>query len=90
MFFTRKYGGPSIEEFINSQKSFWKHKWNCHLHYGFTEFSLIWWNSYGINYEDMMELSDATIEKIILDKWYHAKKYKESTNGLFSRGSSIL
>jgi len=38
----------------------------------------------------MMALSDATIEKIILDKWYHAKKHKESTNGLFSRGNSIL
>jgi hypothetical protein len=91
MFLTRKYSGPIKEEFINSQKSLWKEKWKYHLHYGFIEYTLIWWKSYGLNYVETMTLSNATFEKLILDKWSHAKsKYKESTNDLFSCGNSIL
>ena len=47
----------------------------------------IWWKS--LNYSKMMALSDEEFEKVLLEKWSHAK-IKERSKGLFSCGKSIL
>jgi hypothetical protein len=53
------------------------------------DYAEIWWRS--LDSTKMMALSDATFEKLFLDKWSQAKsKNKESTIGLFSCGNSIL
>jgi hypothetical protein len=59
------------------------------LPYGFKEDVAIWWQS--LDFAKMMALSNEAYEKLLLDKWSHAKsKDKEITKGLFSCGNSIL
>jgi len=90
MFLTRKYDGPSIEAFINFQKSLWPEKWKYHINHDFMKDARKWWQS--MDHDKMMGISDEAFEKILLDKWPHANesKYKESTKGLFSYGTLIL
>jgi hypothetical protein len=89
LFFTRKYDGPSIEEFIQSQKSLWKGKWKSFADWGFKDDALIWWQSF--HHFEWMSLSEEAIEKLLLDKWSHTmSKDKYITNILFSCGKSIL
>jgi hypothetical protein len=53
--------------------------------------AFIWWNSYGLNYEEIKSLSDEECEKLYLDRWSHSKKkYNEIHRGLFLCGNSIL
>jgi hypothetical protein len=61
----------------------WKGNWKFLLPYGFKEDVAIWWQS--LDFAKMMALFDDAYEKLLLDKWSHAKsKDKESTKGLFS------
>jgi hypothetical protein len=59
------------------------------LPFGFKEDATIWWQS--LDFAKMMVLSNEAYEKLLLDKWSHAKsKDKKNTKDLFSYGNSIL
>jgi hypothetical protein len=87
MYFIGNDEGPSIEDFLKSQKSEWKEQWKFFLHICLREDSHTWWNS--LSNRKMMALSDEEFEKVLLEKWPHAK-IKERNKGLFSCGNSIL
>jgi hypothetical protein len=51
MYFTGKYDGPSIEEFIKN-KLVWKEKWKFYIPFGFQEDASIWWKSFDYFQDD--------------------------------------
>jgi hypothetical protein len=71
LYFTGRDDGHSIEEYIQYDKSVWKENWKSHLHWGFKDEVLIWWQSF--DYSEWMPYSEEASEKSILDKWSHAK-----------------
>jgi hypothetical protein len=89
MYFTGKYDGPSIEDFLKSHKSEWKGQWKSFVDWGFKGDALKWWKSF--HHSEWMSLSEEALEKLILDKWSHTKsKDKDITKSLFSCDKSIL
>jgi hypothetical protein len=52
MYFTGKDDGPSIEEYIKSQKSLWKENWKFCLHMVSKKMLAIWWKSFGLCEDD--------------------------------------
>jgi hypothetical protein len=80
MYFTGKDDGPSIEEYIKWKKIGNPITWKIRLAYSLMDDACIWWDSYGLNCEEMMALSDEAFEKLFLEKWSHTKsKDKERT-----------
>ena len=53
MFFTGKFDGPSIEEYIKCAKSLWKNSWIFGLCLGVKDDATIWWDS--LHFDNMKE-----------------------------------
>jgi hypothetical protein len=89
IFFTGRDDGPSIEEFIQSHNSLWKGQEKSFVDCGFKGDALIWWKSF--HHSEWMSLFEESLEKSLLDKWYHTKsKDKDITKSLCSCSKFIL
>ena len=89
LYFTGKDDGPTIEEFIQRIKSEYGICWKGMVRLNLTEEADRWWRSLGIKQLD--DLSDKEFEKLLLDRWSHARKQdKEKHVGLFPTGISLL
>jgi hypothetical protein len=86
MWFTEKYDGPSIEDFIKDRKLVSKETWPYYVECKLQGDASIWWKS--LCYNQLMALSKEAFEKLLLFKWSHVDK--GSNKSLFSCGKSIL
>ena len=87
--FTGKDNGPTIEEYIKKQKSLWKNNWKWWVLELFREEAATWWGL--LNKTKCYNLPDEKFEKLLLDRWSHAKKQdKEKHVALFHTGISLL
>jgi hypothetical protein len=68
MCYTGKSGGPSIEEYIKWIKSKYPITWKINPSYRLMDNARIWWESYGLSYEEMKTFLDDEYEKLFLDK----------------------
>lgn len=81
-YFTTKDNGPTIEEFIEKQKSLREKRWKTFIWLGLRDEVAIWWSS--LDETKLYKLSDEEFEKVLLDKWSHARKQENETHkGLF-------
>jgi len=61
------------------------------IYYRLMDIARIWWDSYGLNYEEMKEFPNVEYEKLALDKWSHVvQKDKKTTGDLFSCDNFVL
>jgi len=89
LYFTGKDDGPTIEEHIKKHKSLWAPHWRTFLVFNFKEEAATWWGL--LNQKKCSNLPDEEFEKLLLDRWSHARKQdKEKHVGLFPTGISLL
>ena len=87
--FTGKNNGPTIEEYIKTHKLLWTHHWRTFVVFNFEDEAATWWGL--LNQKKCSNLPDEEFEKLLLDRWSHARKQdKEKHVGLFPTGISLL
>jgi len=87
--FIGKDDGPTIEEFIQRLKSKYWICWKTTVRVHLTEEADRWYSS--LDYKQLLKLSDAEFEKVLLDKWSQARKKENETHkGLIATGVSLL
>ena len=72
LYFTGKDDGPTIEECIKQKKWVWKNQWRDSWGLAFKDEAYKWYLS--LDDKQLTKLSDAEFEKVLLDKWSHARK----------------
>ena len=92
MFFLFKDVGPTIEEFISSEKDLYGKKWKNLVWLGLEDEAAKWFIS--LASDKLYKLLDEEFEKVFLDfldKWSHARKQdKDKHMGLFPTAISLL
>lgn len=87
--FTGKDNGLTIEECIKKSKSLWKNNWKWLVLGNFEDEAATWWGL--LNQKKCLNLHDEEFEKLLLDRWSHARKQdKEKHVGLFPTGISLV
>lgn len=75
MYFIGKDDGPSVEEYINHLKKQMEITWGHHLYEYPTNDVGIWWDSYGLQNEEIKAHSNEEYVKFILERWFHNVKF---------------
>jgi hypothetical protein len=89
MYFTRRFDGSRIEEYVKWMNSKNPLFWRIDLHVNLKDDAHIWLD--GLSYEDIKALSDEEYEKLYIDRWSHAKKKDNNIHmSLFSCNNFIL
>ena len=85
--FTGKDNSPTIEEYIKKHKSLWAHNWRTFVVFNFE--AATWWGL--LNQKKCSNLLDEEFEKLLLDRWSHARKQdNEKHVGLLPTIISLL
>lgn len=83
LYFTGKYNGPTIEEYIKEQNSLWATHWKFWAMSNFKDEATTWWEL--LNKKKCSNLLDEEFVNFLLEKWYNARKQdNEKYVGLFS------
>jgi len=89
LLFARKDNGPTIKEYIKTQKWLWNNCWRWWVVEQFRDEAAIWWGL--LNQKKCSSLPDEEFEKLLLDRWSHARKQdKEKHVGIFPTVISLL
>jgi len=89
LYFTGKYDGPTIEEFIQRYKSTHGTYWKLPMLLNMRDEAQKWNSS--LDYKQLIKLPDAEFEKVFLNKWSRSRKKENETHkGLISTGVSLL
>jgi len=89
LLFKGKDNGPTIEEYIKKQKWLWDNNWKWWVVQNFTDEAATWWGL--LNQKKCSNLPNEEFEKLLLDRWSHARKQdKEKHMGLLPTGISLL
>ena len=89
MYFTRKYDGISIDEYLEEKKITWYIAWRIWEAYYLKGDAKVWRES--LNRDKMKTLSDNEFEQVFLDRWSHAKDNDQTRHpGLFLGEHALL